>query len=123
MMNFIEERGSPFSADCPTKLHNFVTKQVMSTEIRKDVLNASEKGKKKYRAFNSEQIIDKTVQLRDTIHRGNLKTMISIEDKPKQITKKVIRAIISLTSQLIEVARYRGLSTDDWHMMLYLLAV
>ena len=56
MMKFIEERGSPFSADCPTKLHNFVTKQLMSEEIRNDVLNASEKGKKKYQA----SIIDKT---------------------------------------------------------------
>ena len=73
MMKFIEERGSPFSADCPTKLHNFIFKQVMSEEIRKDVLNASEKGKKKYQFFNSKRIIDKTVQLTETIHRRNLK--------------------------------------------------
>ena len=84
----------------------------MSEEIRKDVLNASEKGKKKYQAFNSERIIDKTVQLRDTIHRGNLKTMISIKDKPKQTTKKVIRAM-NITDKSIEVARDRGLCTDD----------
>ena len=75
MMKFIEERGhhsqqtvpQSFTTSSPT------TKQVMSEEIRKDVLNASEKGKKKYQAFNSEQIIDKTVQFRDTIHRWNLK--------------------------------------------------
>ena len=73
MMKFIEERGSPFSADCPTELHNFVTKQLMTEEIREDVLNASEKGKKKYQAFHSEMFINKTGKLRDTIHRENLK--------------------------------------------------
>ena len=112
MMKFIMERGSPFSADCPTKLHNFDTKQVMLEKIRKDVLNGSEKGKKKYLPFHCERIIDKTVQLRDTIHRGILKTMISIKDKPKQTTKKVIRAM-NITDKSIEVARDRGLSTDD----------
>ena len=54
----------------------------MSEESRKGVLNASEKGKKKYQAFHSERIIDKTVQLRDTIYIENLKSTISIKDKP-----------------------------------------
>ena len=111
MMKFIEERGSPFSADCPTEVHNFGTKQVMTEEIRKGVLNASEEGKKKYQAFNSERIINKTGQPRDTIHRGNLKTVISIKDKPKETVKKVIRAM-NMTEKSIEVARDRGLGTD-----------
>ena len=100
MVKFIEERGSLFSADCPTKLHNFVTKQVISEEIRKDVLNASKKDKKKYQAFHNESIIDKTVQLRNTIHGENLKTMISIKDKPSKQPRKVSESLISLTSQL-----------------------
>ena len=59
MMKYIEERGSPFSAECPSVLQNVVTKEMMTEEIRKDVLNASEIGKKKYEAFHSDRIIKK----------------------------------------------------------------
>ena len=58
MMKYIEER-SPFSAECPSVLQNVVTKEMMTEEIRKDVLNASEIGKKKYEAFHSDRIIKK----------------------------------------------------------------
>ena len=47
--------------------------------------------------------------VRDTIYRANLKTMISIKEKPKQTTKKVIRAM-NITDESTEVARDRGLS-------------
>ena len=40
MMKYIEDRGSPLSTECPPVLHNFVTKEVMTEEIRNDVLNA-----------------------------------------------------------------------------------
>ena len=59
MMKYIEERGSPFSAECPSVLQNVVTKEMMTEEIRKDVLNASEIGKKKYEAFHSDRIVKK----------------------------------------------------------------
>ena len=54
MMKFIEERGSPFSAECPKVLRNFVTKEVMTEENRKHGLNASEKGKERYETFHRE---------------------------------------------------------------------
>ena len=73
MMKYIEERGSPFSAECPPVLHNFVTKEVMTEEIRNDVLNASEKGKKKYEVFHSERIINKILKLSETIHKRTSK--------------------------------------------------
>ena len=43
-------------------LHNFVTKEVMTEEIRNYVLNAHEKGKKKYDAFHNERIVNKTLK-------------------------------------------------------------
>ena len=33
IMKYIEERGSPFSAECPLVLQNFVTKEMMTEEI------------------------------------------------------------------------------------------
>ena len=105
MMKYIEDRGSPV-------LHNFVTKEVMSEEIRNDVLNAHENGKKKCEAFHNERIVNKTLKLGETIHRTNLKRMISIRNKPQKTTKRVIREM-NMTEKSVEIARNRGLGTDD----------
>ena len=48
MTKFIEERGSPLSSECPSVLHNFVTKQIMTPQIREDMLHAMKKGDEKY---------------------------------------------------------------------------
>ena len=71
MMRYIKEQGSPFSTQCPPVLHNFVTNEVMTQGIRNDVLNASERGKKKFETFYSERFTNKTSKLRDTIHKEN----------------------------------------------------
>ena len=94
-------------------LHNLVTKEVMTEEIRNDVLNASEKGKKKYEIFHSERFINKTFKLSETVYRTNLKTMISIRNKSKKTTKKVNLREMNMTEKSIEIARDRGLSTKD----------
>ena len=112
MIKYIEERGSPFSEDCPPVLHNFVTKEVMTKEIRHDLLNASEIDKKKYGTFHSERIVKKSLKISETIHRNNLKTMIPIRNKPKTTTKKVIKEM-NMTEKSIETARGRGLGTED----------
>jgi hypothetical protein len=74
-------------------------------------VNATEKGKQKYKDFHQDRFINKTTPLRDTIHRGNTKNMLSIRNKPKKTTKKVIRAM-NMTEKSIEVARDRGIGTD-----------
>ena len=73
MMKYIEDRGSPLSRDCHPVLHNFATKEVMTEDIRNDVLNAHESGKKKYEAFHNERIVNQTLKLGETIHRNNLR--------------------------------------------------
>ncbi|KAG1674175.1 FAD-dependent oxidoreductase domain-containing protein 2 [Nymphon striatum] len=84
----------------------------MTEEIRNDVLNASERDKKKYEAFHNERILSKTLKISATIHRMNLKTMISIKNKSTRTTKKVIREM-NMTEKSIEIARDRGLATED----------
>ena len=112
MIKYIEERGSPFSAECPSVLQNFVTKEMMTEEIRNDVLNASERGEKKYEAFHTDRIIRKTLKLNETIHRLNIETVVSIKNKPLKTTKKVIKEMI-VTDKSIQIARDRGLGTED----------
>ena len=110
MMKFIEERGSPFSAECPTKLHNFVTKQVMSEEIRKDVLNASEKGKRNAKLLTVNESLTKL---------SNSETLFteltSKQWSPSKISpsKQSRTRAMNITEKSIEVARDQGLSTDD----------
>ena len=103
MMRYIEERGSPFSTHCPPVLHSFVTKEAMTQDIRNDVLNASERGKKKFETFYSEMFTGKTSKLSDTIHKENLKTMITVKNKSKKTTKKVIREL-NMNKKSIEIA-------------------
>ena len=112
MIKYIEERGSPFSEACPPVLHNIVTKEVMTEEIRHDLLNASQIGKEKFEAFHSERIVTKTLKISEAIHRDNLKTMISTRSKPKTTTKKVIKEM-NMTEKSIKTARGRGLTTED----------
>ena len=73
VIKYIEEKGSPFSKSCPTSLQNFVTKVVMTEDIRRSLLNATEMGKDKYIDFRQKRICEKTVKLSEIIHRSNLK--------------------------------------------------
>ena len=112
MMRYIEERGSPCSTQCPPVLHNFVTKEVITQDIRNDVLNASERDKNKFETFYSERFTNKTSKLIDTIHKENLKTMITVKNKSKKTTKKVIGEL-NMNEKSIEIARDQGLLTKD----------
>ena len=64
MMKYIEKRGSPFSVESPTQLHNFVTKEVMTEGIKTDLLQSTQKGKEKYKEFHTERFLKKNTQLR-----------------------------------------------------------
>ena len=112
MMKYIEMRGSPFSVESPNQLHNFVTKEVMSDVIKTDLLQSAQRGKEKFQEFHTERFLEKSAQLRDTLHRSNLKTMAKLKEKPKKAAKTV-KQTMSLTQKLIEVARDRGLSSDE----------
>ena len=74
MMRFIEEKGSPLSVGTSPTLQNFATKELMSDNIRNDMLNAYTKGKEKYLTFRKERFLQKTTRISNTIHRANLKT-------------------------------------------------
>lgn len=84
----------------------------MPDEIRKDLLQSSQIGKDKYQDFHSGRFITKSTPLRDTIHRSNLKTMAKIKEKPK-MSASTMKRTMNLTEKAIEVARDRGLTSDD----------
>ena len=112
MMRFIEEKGSPLAVGASPKLQNFVTKEVMTESITNDMINAFEKGKEKYLMFRKERLLEKTLRFSSTIHRADLKTMKSIRDKPEKTLKKTVKEM-NIAERNIEIARERGLTTED----------
>ena len=114
MIHYIENKGSPFTSSCPTILQNFVTKQQMTHDIRNDLLNASQKGKAKYLEFRKEVFIEKARRFSATIHRSNLKSMKNILLSDSHSKKaSCIAKTVSTNDRKIEIARERGLTTDD----------
>ena len=57
----IKRRGSPFSVECPTQLHDFVTKEVMSNEIKTYLIQSAQE-------IHTERLLNKRAQLQDTIY-------------------------------------------------------
>ena len=112
MMRFIEEKGSPLSVGTSPTLQNFATKELMSDNIRNDMLNAYTKGKEKYLTFRKERFLQKTTRISNTIHRANLKTMKTVRNKPQKTIKKTVKEM-NIAERNIEIARERGLSTTD----------
>ena len=111
MLRFIEEKGSPLSPDACQTLQNFVTKELMPLDIRKDILNAISKGEQKYLDFRKSRLYEKSTRISATIHRTNLKTMNSAKSKGTNPAKKLKET--NIIGRNIEIARDRGLSTDD----------
>ena len=111
MLRFIEEKGSPFSPDASQTLQNFVTKEIMPPCIRNDILNAISRGEEKYLEMRKSRLYDKTTRISATIHRINLKTMRSTKNKETNKAKSIKET--NIIERAIEIARDRGLSTDD----------
>ncbi len=61
MIEFIEETGSPMSLQASPILQNFVTKEVMTDDIRSDMLNIFTEGMEKYLAFQLTRFIQKSI--------------------------------------------------------------
>ena len=56
------------------KLHNILTQEIVTKEIRDSLLEFDERSKEKYETFRNERIVMKHKSIFDTIHRTNLKT-------------------------------------------------
>ena len=112
----IERNENPFELHPEqVKLHNILTREVMSDDIRSQLLSVKEIGTKAYETLRKERFVEKSVRLSSTIHRTNLKTFLSIhkskkESKGKSSGKKKVDAQMR---QTIEVARARGKNIQE----------
>ena len=56
IIHFIEEKASPLSDSAPKTLHNFVSKEIMPEDVRTDLINSTETGKKTYVEFRKKSL-------------------------------------------------------------------
>ena len=81
MIKYIELYESPFQITEATEkqLHNIISQEVMSTEVREGMLSAESKSLQLYNEFRKERFLDRTKKLSDTIYRNSIKTCQSIK--------------------------------------------
>lgn len=112
----IERNENPFQlVSDQVKLHNILTQEVMSDEIRSQLLSVIEIGTKAYETMRKERFVEKSVRFSSTLHRTNLKTFLSLHkpekgNKGKSCGKKKEDAQMMRS---IEVTRARGRTMEE----------
>ena len=112
----IEKNENPFKlVPEQVKLHNILTQEVMSDDIRDQLLSVMDIGTKAYETLRKERFVEKSVRFSSTIHRTNLRTFINLHKPAKEKTgkstgeKKEDRQM----KRSIEIARSRGRTMED----------
>ena len=120
MITYIESHENPIHVSPGTepKLHNILTQEIMTDDIREDILNASQKGQELYDNFRHERYVEKSKRLSETIHRTNIKTFKSIHAEKKLSEKKKDQKRETAQAQkTVDLARVRGY--DMKHLFQY----
>jgi len=89
ILTVIEQNENPFQlVPVDVKLHNILTQETMTEEIRSQILNVTEIGKTAYHQLRAERFVEKSVRFSSPIHRTNLKTFSSLHKTTKEIEEK-----------------------------------
>ena len=115
IITFIESNENPFQAsNIEEKLHNILTQEIMTPEIRGDILQVHEKGLKLHKQFRKERFVKKELRLHDTIHRTNLKTCAHLRSSKTDGLKSTAKKKRQSTShqRVVDIARARGTAIE-----------
>lgn len=118
LFDFILQRKNPYVVTMNVPLHNVVTNQMVTTEVKTRLLNALENGEKIYQGYRNERFVLKTVKLSGTITKVKLPRFDTQTDPGKYPTSKPSKAIISAkqvgtTVRTVEIAKQRGYTTEQ----------
>ena len=113
IMKYINEHGSPITvstdrdSDEPEALHNILTQDIMSKEIRENLLEFEISCNSRYEMFRTERFITKQLSIFDTIHRRYLKTFKSmkVEKRTSQSKVKGSNKQLAETQKIFDIAR------------------
>jgi hypothetical protein len=116
MVSLISAHENPFVMPChqPT-LHNIMTQEIMTEEIRNDLLDIRDNAMGIYKSFRRDRFITKQASLSSTIHRNNLKTFQSIHGKSKSMSTSKRDAIkeYALAQKTMDLARVREYDMEE----------
>ena len=92
-----------------------MTQEVMTSEIRHDLLSVQEKGLELYTAYHRERFVERSKRLSDTIHRTNIKNFQSIHSQKKadQTSKKGQKKEFSQVQKVLDLARERKYDSKE----------
>ena len=116
VMTYVLRYENPFevSTSRELKLHNFITRAIISDEVRKALLSVKEIGANLYGTFRNEHIVEKTKRICDIIPRNKLKTFASTEGKTPMVNKNAAKANQeSIARKQLDIVRVRGHYVDD----------
>ena len=112
----IERNENPFQlVPDQVKLHNILTQEVMSDDIRSQLLSVKEIGKNTYETLRRERFLEKSVRFSSTIHQTNLKSFLTIHkpEKENTVTSSGKKKEDAQMRRSIEVARARGRNMEE----------
>lgn len=120
MIEYVKEHDNPMTLPGEgdkEKLHNILTQEIMTKEIRDNLLEFGARSTKKYETFRNERIVMKHRSIFDTIHRTNLKTFKSMkgDQSTYKSTNKETKKQMAETQKIYDIARVRGY--DMKHLM------
>ena len=120
VIEYIKQNENPagvFSAGIQVeqpKLHNILTQEIVSSEIRDDLLNFKTKSSDFYDKFRRERLVKKEKSLFDPIHRNNLKTFKSMKPQKEkqqvgeQGSKRLVKA-----QKILDIAGVRNYDMEE----------
>ena len=81
----IENNENPFQVVSDQAiLHNILTQEVVSDDIRSHLLSVVDIGTKAYETLRKERFVEKSVRFSSTIHHTNLKIFLNIHKTEKE---------------------------------------
>jgi len=90
-------------------LHNILTQEIVSSDIRDDLLNFKTKSSNLYDKFRRERLVTKEKSLFDPVHRNNLKTFKSMKpEKGKQQVGEQGSKKLAEAQKIFDIARVRN---------------
>ncbi len=111
MIDYIKSKENPCNVTDATqkKLHNVITQEIATEEIRKDLLCFGKKSKELYQNFRNERFIEKEKKIADTIHRVKMKTFKTLHAAPggEKKKQKNVTKELSEVQKIVDIARVR----------------
>ena len=110
MITYIKENENPATSSPNQKLHNILTQEVATEDIKNDLLQFQHNSVVLYETFRTERFITKHRSLFDTIHRNNLKTFKTLRSKEKtpEVKAKNEKKQLAQAQKTFDISRVRG---------------